>query len=79
MFNDTSNINLINNLINYNIEIIDISNIDYNRIDSSRNLIMGELLNMNNNLNKILFLNLLENSLENILDNRKFIFRKFYK
>ena len=74
MFNDTSNINLINNLIKYNIEIIDISNIDYNRIDSSRNLIMGELLNMNNNLSRNLFLNLLENSLENILDNRENLF-----
>lgn len=80
MFNDTSNINLINNLVNslnnednsmYNIEIIDISNIEYNRIDSSRNLIIGELLNMNNSLRRNLFFNLLESSIENIIDNRE--------
>jgi hypothetical protein len=80
MFNDTSNINLINNLVNslnndenlnYNIEIIDISNTEYNRIDSSRNLIIGELLNMNNSLRRNLFFNLLESSIENIIDNRE--------
>ena len=76
MFTDISNINLVNTLNNeensiYNIEIIDLSNIEYNRIDISRNLIMRELLNLNNSLSRNIFFNLLENSIENMFDNRE--------